>query len=230
MRSIQPASAAVLLGVLLCAGCAPHPSAPDSAAARPAPPPPDLLRHDAVLVRGWIGETELELEPILVTDARPTSFDSPEGRYRLRGLDADGTVRFDLRFDEDALASVAGREGHHFMFVVPVGEGGSLWLSSVELEAGEGRRLVSEARLPAEELRAALAGTDALAITRGSQGELRVQWDAERFPLLQLRDPESGTILALARHGDVTIPATQTTLEVALSEGVRSAAARMQPR
>lgn len=230
MRSIWPGFVALLTGLVLCGGCAPHLPASDASTTGQPPETLELLRHDAVLVRGWIGAAELGLEPILVTDARPTSFDSPDGPYRLRGLDADGTVRFDLRFDDDALASIAGREGHHFMFVVPVGEGGSLWLSSVELEAGEGRRFVSEARLPAEGLRAALTSTEAVVITREPQGQLRVQWDAERFPLLQLRDPESGTILALARHGDVTIPATQATLEVALSEGVRSAAARMQPR
>jgi hypothetical protein len=222
-------AAATICALFLAGGCAPPAPAPDVLTDL-APHSPELLRHDAVLVRGWIGGSGLELEPILVTDARPGTFDAAAGRYHLRGFDADGAVRFDVRFDDEALASIAGREGHHFMLVVPVGEGGSLALSRVELDVGGGRVLVHEARLSADAVRAALGSLDAVNMTRPRPGELRVQWDAERFPLLQLRDPETGAILALARHGDITIGTERAALELALSEGVRSGAVRIRPR
>lgn len=234
MRAGRPAgisrpAAATLCALFFAGGCAPPAPAPDVVTDL-APQAPELVLHDAVLVRGWIGGSGLELEPVLVTDAPPGTFDTDSGRYRLRGFDADGAVRFDVRFDDEALTSITGREGHHFMLVVPVGEGGSLALSRVELDVGNGRVLVHEARLPADAVRAALGSGEAVTITRPRSGEFRVQWDAERFPLLQLRDPESGAILALARHGDITIGTERAELELALSEGVRSGAARMRPR
>ncbi len=228
--SITRPVAATLCTLLLAGGCAPPTIAPGDAATARVLPPPELLRHDAVLVRGWIGSAELGLEPILVTEARPSTFEAPAGRYRLRGFDDEGAVRFELRFDDEALASISGREGHHFMFVIPVGAGGSLALSRVELDAGAGRTLVREARLSADAMRAAFGDDAALTVTRPRPGELRVRWDAERFPLLQLRDPESGAILALVRHGEITLDTGLAELELALSEGVRSGAARMRPR
>ena len=59
---------------------------------------------------------------------------------------------------------------------------------------------------------------------------LRVRWDAGRFELLQVRDPASGEILALARDGDIVITSAATELELALSEGVRSLAGVFRAR
>lgn len=217
--------AAALLAVYWLSGCALPPEPVDAQAEPQASGHTSFVSHDAVLVRGWIGAGAFDLEPVVDTAAPPTVFDRADGPYRLRGIDDDGTVQFDVRFDAASLASVPDRAGHHFMLVLPVGAGGSLELARVELLAADGREVTREASLSAGELVAALAGGDDLRVTALESGSMRLEWDAEKFPLLQARDAETGAIVALARHGAITVPAGPAGLEISLSEGVRSATA-----
>lgn len=217
--------AAALLAACSLSGCA-LPTEPGDAEGEPrASSHASFVSHQAVLVRGWIGAGTFDLEPVVDTAAPPTVFPRAEGPYRLRGSDDDGTVRFDVWFDEASLASVPDRAGHHFMLVLPVGAGGSLELARVELLAGDSREVTREASLSSGELVAALAGGDDLRVTALAGGNMRLEWDAEKFPLLQARDAETGAIVALARHGAITVPAGPAGLEISLSEGVRSATA-----
>lgn len=204
--------------------------APEAGRVAEAPVPEEILppAAEAVLVRGWISQTSLELEPVLVTTAALSAATEVTGPYRLRGFDDAGALRFELAFDESATASVAGRAGHHFMFVVPVA-GDALELARVELDAGDGRELVRSARLPAAALVTALSGDETLSIEVGDGG-VTLRWDAARFPLLQLRDPQEGSVLALGRSGELTLASAAETLELAVSEGVRSAAAIIRLR
>ena len=183
---------------------------------------------EAVLVRGWIGQTGLELEPVLVTTAAPSERPGGTGSYRLRGFDDAGALSFEFGFDADATARVPGRPGHHFMVVVAL-EGSALDLARVELDAGDGRELVRSARLSAAALVAALSGDESLSIETGA-GRVVLRWDAARFPLLQLRDPAEGAVLALVRDGELRLDTEAETLELAVSEGVRSAAALIRLR
>jgi hypothetical protein len=189
-----------------------------------------LATHEAVLVRGWIGEGAVGLEPVMVTHAAPRNHERPDGPYRLRGFDDDGAVVFDVRFGAEALSQVADRPEHQFVFVAPVGAGGSAALASVLLEAGRGHEFERHATISSGELRDALEDSAALRLEALEGGALRVHWDAGRFGLLQVRDPASGEILALARHGEVVITSTAAELEIALSEGVRSLAGVFQAR
>ena len=208
------------LAALGAAGCQ-APVGDEPPATRSAQP----LAHEAVLLRGWIGEQAADLEPVLPTAAAPSLQDGGAGPFRLSGFDDAGRLLFELRFGEEALASVPGRPGHHFMLVAAVGAGGASALATLELDAAQGRTAVQQARWPAETLQAALAEVQPSA---DGQGSWRVRWDAGRFALLQLRDPASGAILALDRDGEVSVAAEGAALEVALSDGVRSAAALVE--
>jgi hypothetical protein len=191
---------------------------------------PAVTANESVLVRGWIRAGEVGLEPVLVTDA-PSRMPAPgEGPYRLRGLNDDGAMAFDIGFGDEALVAVTSAAEHHFEFVIPVGEGGALALSRIELDAGAGRRFAREARLSAAALRGAFAGERALALERTGAGELRLRWNSADFPVMQLRDPDSGAVLAVARHGELTLATERTELELTLSEGVRSATGRVRVR
>jgi hypothetical protein len=177
-----------------------------------------------VLVSGWIGATDLGLEPVLATDAAPTELAPAEGPYRMRGTNDEGETQFDVAFDEGAMASISGGKTRHFAFVVPV-PGGSLAVARIELEAADGRRLVHEARLSPSAMREAAADSQ-LTMERPSGDALRVRWDAGHFPLVQLRDPHTGTVLAVGRDGELLFPGGHVELEVMLSDGVRSAVTR----
>jgi len=212
--------AASLLGLAL-AGCA----ADGPPAAGLAGSSQQFLRlatHEAVLVRGWIGEDAVGLEPVMVTPAAPRDDELRDGPYRLRGFDDQGAVVFDFRFGDEALSRVANRPEREFMIVAPVGAGGSAALAVVLLEAGRGLELERRARISSRELRADLEDSGALRLEALDGGQLRVHWDAGRFELLQVRDPASGEILALVRHGNPVISSAAAELELALSEGVRS--------
>lgn len=215
---------ALLLAALVTAGCTASPTPPEAAR---EPGALKRIEHDAVLVRGWIGAAAADLEPVIPTMAPPSFSGAGAGPYRLRGLDDDGGILFELRFGEELLASIAGRPGHHFMLVAPVGPRGSLALAAVELDAADGREAVRRARWSAEALLEALTE---VRISSLGDDRMHVTWDAERFQLLQLRDPATGAILALDRDGEVTVPGAGGELEVALSDGVRSAAAQLRTR
>ena len=186
--------------------------------------------HEAVLVSGWIGAGTLGLEPVMVTHAAPRSHERRDGPYRLRGFDDEGAVLFDVSFGDEALSQVANRPERQFVFVAPVGASGSAALAAVLLEAGRGHEFERHARISSGELRDALEDPATLRLEAVEGGGLRVRWDAGRFELLQVRDPASGEILALARDGEIVITSAATELELALSEGVRSLAGVFRAR
>jgi hypothetical protein len=192
--------------------------------------PIDSQATESVLVRGWIRAGEAGLEPVMVTDAQARLPASAEGHYRLRGLNDDGAVAFDLGFGDDALADVPSAAERHFEFVIPLGQDGALALSRIELDAGEGLRMAREARLSANALREALDGARMLALERTGPGEIRLRWNSTDFPVLQLRDPDTGAVLAVARHGEITLATERTELDLTVSEGVRSASRRVRVR
>ena len=221
-RAAQAASRAGLLVVVLAAtGCAASlPGAPESRSGDTR-----LLAQDAVLVRGWIGAQTAGLEPVTPLRAAAGNAANPDAPFRLRGFDDRGAVVFDIGFDETSLAGMAGRPEHHFALAVPLGAGGAESLAAVVFDAGEGRAVEQQARWPRAELSDALTGGQGVQLAILSPTRVAVTWDAGRFALLQLRDPATGSVLALDRDGEVTVTVTGGELEIALSDGVRSAAA-----
>lgn len=224
VRSGRPLLPALVLAALGTTGCTPPLTSQEAA---PEPVALALIEHDAVLVRGWIGDAAADLEPVIPTAAPPSFADAGVGPYRLRGLGDGGEVLFELHFGDESLASIVGRPGHHFMLVAPVGAGGSLALAAIELDAAHGRAASRQARWSAGAL---LDGLRGVRLAARDGDAMNVQWDAERFEMLQLREPASGAILALDRDGEVTVATGGDALEVALSDGVRSAAALLRAR
>ena len=213
--------AGLLVAVLAATGCA--------ASLPGAPEPRDgdarLLAQDAVLVRGWIGGQTAGLEPVTPLRAAAANAGNPDGPFRLRGFDDRGAVLFDMRFDETSLAGTAGRAERHFALAVPLAAGGAESLAAVVFDAGEGRTVNQQARWPRTALRDDLTGGQGVQLAILSPTRVAVTWDAGRFALLQLRDPATGSVLALDSDGEVTVTVTGGELEIALSDGVRSAAA-----
>ena len=49
-----------------------------------------------------------------------------------------------------------------------------------------------------------------------------ITWNAERYPLVVVRDAKTGEILSLARGGSATVETAASDLELTLSDGVAS--------
>lgn len=189
-----------------------------------------VIRQEAVLVGGWISDTEAALEAVLPAAARAPAGGDAAGVYRLRGLDDRGEPLFELTFGEEDLAEVPGQPVRRFMLVAPAGDAGAAGLAALELDAGTGGLVTRQATSSAEELTGALAGGELVRLTVLAGDRVRVRWDTDRFAVLRLRDPATGSVLAIDRDGEVIVAAAGETLEVAVSDGVRSAAALFRIR
>jgi hypothetical protein len=49
-----------------------------------------------------------------------------------------------------------------------------------------------------------------------------VSWDSGRFPMVAILDPRTGQVLAFGRDSEAGVRTRQDTLDVLISEGVRS--------
>ncbi len=110
--------------------------------------------------------------------------------------------------------------GQHFAFVIPMTATAQAQLATLEVR-GNGRSAVRASRqAPAALERAASAAApEAINASRA-----RLRWDASAQPMVMVRDPRSGQVLAFARNGDASISTTLGEVELVFSDGVRSAA------
>ena len=176
-------------------------------------------RSPGLLLWGRVWGDGLELNPAFSLDGHAV-LPEEEGPYRLRGLGGDGRVLFELGFAGTAVPHATDPDERHFAWFVPLAPASIAALARIELfgPAGHVEQSVPRARALAEPEVARMAAD-------GAEGALRLHWDAEVHPLVMVRDPASGEVLALGRSGDLRLPASATReAEVLVSDGVRSAA------
>jgi hypothetical protein len=197
------------------------------------PPEPGLdgaVGSDAVLVRGRITPDTLVLEPVMLVPAGARG-DAPDaGPHRLRGLDDHGQPLFDLRFAGAEVADLPRGPEEHFQLVVPVGDGGALTLARLELLTGDGRETVRKARLSASAMRTAMMDDRVVTARALDEQHVRIRWDPALFPLVIIRDGETGHVLAFGTGGETTVTAAGPTIGIVASEGVRSAGRTLRVR
>jgi hypothetical protein len=184
-----------------------------------------------LLVWGSVTDGQVSLEPaIAVEHARP----HPAGGNDLvvEGHDAAGRVLF--RQPATSMAFSHGPTGRRsFSTVVPLG--------AADLEAvhhlrvtgpgvAEGSRRGRLVTTPAEARDLAAGRARAFSATRGRAGATDVVWDADRFPLLVVREAASGAVVAFARQGRLELPDAADRLTFDLSDGVRTVRARPERR
>jgi hypothetical protein len=209
-----------MLALLLLAGCGVNDAGDEAASPRPAPGA-GAAAMPSLLLSGRISAEQVALEPALRLDAAAALPALDGGRHRLRGTDAAGEPLFDFRFDGTPVAD-APRAEEHFTFVVPLDEAALAALAAIELRTGDGRRAAHRATLSAAALRAEIDRPGALTATRTSAGDVRLQWDGARFPLVAVRDPTTRSILTFGRDGEAGVRTELPELEVIVSDGVRS--------
>jgi len=224
--------------VLTCAAGIGACSAPPYAEHAAERPPLDTwsverrLPDDRVVLTGRIDANVFALDPVIVTTAPadPAGHDRVlGGPYQVRGFDDAGVELFSRRFDDAALVAVSSGGGRHFMFVVDV-PGGAARLGRITLTAADGRDFVRAARISSAELAAVLERGEGLAVERLAEGAVRVQWDAARFVVLRLHHARTGVALGVGRDGDIAVETEAGTLDLVLSDGVRSGATRVSAR
>jgi hypothetical protein len=174
----------------------------------------------------------VSLEPAVALEAaRPT--DEPDGALVVEGFDAAGARLFRQR--ASALEFSHGPEGaSSFATVVPLTEAAQERLHTIRV-TGPGIRADTRrgrfAGAPGEARALAAGRASAFAALPAARGrETEVVWDRQRYPLVVVRDAESGRVVALARQGRMTLPAPADRLTFDVSDGVRSVRARPEAR
>jgi hypothetical protein len=149
------------------------------------------------------------------------SLPARSGAYALRALDASGAQLFSLSFDGDSVADAPGA-GRSFAYAIPLARAAKP-IASLVLTGANG----SARRDAAVVASGAVAGERALvdehtAAARRVGGGAAITWNAERYPLVVVRDATTGEILSLARGGSATVETAASDLELTLSDGVAS--------
>jgi hypothetical protein len=174
----------------------------------------------ALLVRGRLINGQPVLEPAFHIVTRP-SLPTRAGPYTVSGTALDGSRLFSLSFDmavtEDGLPG-----NGHFAFAVPLDEASAARLGNLGLSGPTGTVTSTP---PSALVRAEMVTEPIVARREGMNVTLR--WNAATYPMIMVRDPGSGEVLAFGRNGTVMVPTTKNELELVLSNGVRSQRLRL---
>jgi hypothetical protein len=173
-----------------------------------------------LLVWGRFDSHGAHLHPAFTLTSRPT-LPEEAGPHQLRGVAADGTELFRIRFAGEALGHGTDPGERHFSYFVP--------LSPVQIEAVERIELTGPAGSAVQERRqriateAGVGRTPTARTQRVSAGTVRVAWDdPSGYPMALIRDPDTGRILSFARGGEIHLRSARDRFEVLLSDGVAS--------
>ncbi|HET7456957.1 MAG TPA: CARDB domain-containing protein [Gemmatimonadaceae bacterium] len=156
-----------------------------------------------LLVWGHVVNGESVLEPAFALTTRP-AVPRPRrgGALTLRAKSATGATLWSRTFAGARIADTPN-DDRTFAFAIPVSELHADAIASLQLQAG-GR--VATARVENAGTTAAAADSGAVRASPGAAaGAVRLRWDASRHPVLMVRDPRTGAVLAFARGGDATV-------------------------
>ncbi|HKU60942.1 MAG TPA: hypothetical protein VJQ44_06985 [Gemmatimonadales bacterium] len=163
--------------------------------------------QSALLVWGRIERGRVILEPAFRVYTRP-SLPQTSGPYRIEGRAADGSslLRLDFAPAEVADAPDAPRS---FAFAVPLSSDRADRLATLTL-AGEGRTATVSAAPQAA----------AVDVRSGAAGRVHLRWDAGRAPVVLVRDPGTGQVIAFARGGQADVVTSRSQLSLSVGDRV----------
>ncbi len=181
---------------------------------------------DGLLVWGRVAANgDLVLEPAIRITA-PTQLPARGGDYTLTASDASGRALYTTSFSPVALSEDVPGGGAHFAFVIPLADAAQAQLARVVV-TGRGRNAERTSRQPESARAAAAAGAD---IASESGERARVKWNAADFPMVVVRDAETGQVLSFARGGNAAIATRKANVELTYTDGVRSTSTRVRVR
>ena len=180
----------------------------------------------SLLVWGRVEDNgNLVLEPAMRIDATSV-LPSSGGEYDIAAYDDAGNRLFGFDFTPVATSDDGVKGGSNFAFVVPLNDAAYERLARIEL-AGNGRKTERTSRQPATAAAAAARGLD---IAAEASSRARLRWNAAAFPMVMVRDTDTGEILSFSRDGDASVETGRTEVEVVVSDGVKSQTARVRVR
>ena len=181
---------------------------------------------EGLLVWGRVDASGIiTLEPATRITA-PTQLPAQGGDYTLTASDETGRTVYSASFTPVAVAEDAPNAGAHFAFVIPMSATAHDQLARLTV-SGRGR---SAERRSAQSEASRVAAAGSPDITSESSERARVKWNAAEFPMVVVRDADSGEILSFARGGNAAVATRKANLELTYSDGVRSAKARVRVR
>jgi hypothetical protein len=173
-------------------------------------------QEPCLILWGRITRAGLILEPSFVATTAPR-MPERDGPYTIDGTNQSGNRVFSLAFKPDSVEDLAGGV-QIFAFAIPERIVRSNELANIRL-SGEGRAI---------DMKAGSLGAAAIPTTprvifhdRGT-GETELTWDSKVYPLLVVRDLQSGAIVSLARGGSARVRSKNNQFEFTLSDKVRS--------
>lgn len=169
--------------------------------------------EDCLIIWGRIEQGRVILEPAFPAH---TVAQLPEGgQWRLEGTDVDGRSILNVPFSPAEIADLPeGQSESHFAFAVPRRLLGLNTLHSLRVLDRDVER-ARQTRL------APMAGTaQAIASERTFAGHT-LAWNADRHPLVVVRDAATGEVRAFLRGGSASLPAGKG-LEIVACDGVEA--------
>jgi len=171
---------------------------------------------DGLLIWGRIENEKVTLEPSFRIPAN-RSLATP-GPYTWEARDSAGRVLASVSFDAAEVADVPdNRTVHMFSFVVPVKPEILAAVQTMHVKSGNqelAQRSVPTA--PAADFQSAIRMQDL------PDSQLQIVWDADRYPVLMLRDAQTGEVRGFVRGGNAQIQAAPKELIVHSPDDVRS--------
>jgi hypothetical protein len=183
-----------------------------------------LAPEPSLLVWGHLGSDGLVLEPAFQITARPT-VPRGGGPYSLEGLAADGSRVFVQSFSMSEIADLPVSY-RSFAFALPLSAERSARLTSIRL-TGEGR-MVEVAAAPAAGVPQTTPAGAEVQARRAIGARVALRWDHRAYPVVMVRDPDTGDVLSFARGGEVQVMTSKTRVDLLLSNGVRSTPRRVR--
>jgi hypothetical protein len=177
------------------------------------------IPQPSLLVWGRLVNGRPVLEPAFELVARPNLPRRP-GPYAVTGRSRDGSELFRVSFDVTRAEDGPADNGH-FAFAVPLDQARVLSLQSLRLDGPTGTVTASK---PMAQLRVS-PGDQVVARREGASVSLR--WDATAYPMIMVRDPDTGEVLSFARGGSALVQTSKEVLDLDISDGIRSQRLRL---
>jgi hypothetical protein len=185
-----------------------------------APPAAGSSAGDGLLVWGRISNSGIVLEPGFRVAASPDA--APRGGpFRLDLLAADGSLVRTVSFDAAPVGDLPGAAEQHFCFVMPLDQAVDPLVAGFRVRVGA---------LTATRMAAPGAPADPESdVARANAAQVRVRWNAVRYPMVMVRDATTGQVLSFARGGAATLWSGASRFQLEFSDGVQTMVRQTKP-
>lgn len=171
-----------------------------------------------LMVSGGVSGDRVTVDGAFALRALP-SLDDRDGRLVLEGYDAAGARVFTHRFSPSPIQD--GRPGDEtFVVGVPMSGATAARVARVEVRDTKGTRRALRTR---DARFGDGASLGAAFETTGATGAKALKWSTTAAPMVLVRDPGTGAVLAVGRTGTLSLEGiTATEVELLVSDGVSS--------